>query len=114
MIWHDVECVDCERVFEDVDVKGGIRPCPECGGKREILFTRLNCDDFQPHYFKSIDREFTKSELKDYLKLNNCSIHRSADKHHGARNEDHLHLGKIYSYPGQRGRSSYSDRYGKD
>lgn len=96
---HDLRCRRCERL--ELDVAVGDRPypaCPECGGDRDWVPSRLNTDEWgQSRFIRSLDREFSsKSELKAYLKANGA--YEAGDKVGGARNEDRF-KGTVYSRP---------------
>ena len=56
----------------------------------------------------------SQSAMQQYAREHGFSQAPSADKHHGARNESHANLGKLYSYSGQKSRGGYSDAYGRD
>jgi hypothetical protein len=107
----DLTCLKCEKDFLDVylenheDGPGKYPHCPECGGEREWLPSPVANFEHGSKYFASIDRWMSKSEIRQYLKRNDLGYAPSADKHHGARNESHLNLGKKFSYTGQPNRS---------
>ena len=44
----------------------------------------------------------SRSELAKYTKERGLELSPSAEKHGGARNEEHLNLGRTYSYSGAR------------
>ena len=110
LIKHDLRCQKCGEVESNVYYEKGETPACKCGGKRGPDFAtfKINTPEWGGSKFiTSLDRTFdSRSELNAYLKANNLQQAPSADRHHGARNESHLNLGKIISYPGQTRRST--------
>lgn len=113
--YKDLRCPRCGREEEWVAIWDNEHP--NCCGERmdwlpSPVYTACAGGGF---YSKALDMEFTsKADMRSYAKAQGLSQAPSADKHHGARNESHLNLGKLYSYRGQKNRSGYSDQYGKD
>jgi hypothetical protein len=106
---HDLRCDRCGRIDQDVALRG-TRRCPSCGRKMTIDFSRwrtVNTDIWgHPQYIASMpgegprgDGTFSRSELKAWMRTN--GMREAGDRVGGARNEEHLHLGKSYSYKGQ-------------
>lgn len=106
---HDLRCVECQAIELDVYVGDPFPPCPNCGGERTWIPSRVNTDiQGGPKYYASLDATFdSKSDLKTYLKANGLS--EAGDKKGGARNESHLNLGKTFSYRGQASRTTASE-----
>lgn len=110
-IIHDLRCIQCDIIYEDVHCVSG-QPFPRspcCQAEQRWVPSKLNTDiTGGPVYYKSLDREFaSKSELKGYLKSKGLS--EAGDKVGGARNESHLNLGKGFSYSGQSSRTTASE-----
>lgn len=94
---HDLRCKSCMRVEIDVVVFERPYPeCPECGGPRDWVPSRLNTDEWgQSRFIASLDREFdSKSALRAYRKAN--GLLEAGDRVGGARNEDRLR-GTVFS-----------------
>jgi hypothetical protein len=115
MIRHDLYCKKCDEIERNVWVESGKFPHCSCGAERVwVPFQFTTFEWGQPRYIKSLDRTFgSRSELQTYLKDNGLAQAESADKHHGARNESHLGLGKRYSYRGMKTNPEYAETYGK-
>lgn len=102
---HDLLCT-AGHIEENVPVRGRPYPPCRCGAPRDWMPTKCNTDEWgQSRYFKSLDRTFgSKSELRQYMKEHHAQ--EAGDKVGGARNEDHLRLGKAFSFSGQTNRST--------
>ena len=103
---HDLRCTRCKLLEVDVIVSERPYPrCPACDGERDWVPAKVVTQEWgQSRYFKSLDKSFSsRSEFRKYLKANHCE--EAGDKVGGARNEDHLRLGKSFSYGGQAKRS---------
>jgi len=97
-VLNDYSCKKCGKVVDDRWEPGrccnqtrkvALSPVfsPEWGSSRELLHLR--------------EGPFgSRSELAYYVKKEGLVQAPSAEKHHGARNEDYLNLGKKYSYAG--------------
>lgn len=112
----DFACPECHAVLEREMIRRGEIPTCKCGAdmawQPAPCYTDTAGGEF---YSRAFDRTFAhQKEMKDFAKARGLELGPSADKHHGARNESHRGLGKLYCYPGQKNRSSYSDRYGAD
>lgn len=97
-VLHDYFCRECERVEFD---KWAPPVC--CGDHMCIAFRTLHTTEWgSPRtYLHLRDEPFnSRSELESYCKQNNMALGASAEKVGGARNEDHLNLGKKFSYSG--------------
>lgn len=104
MIIHDLRCTKCEKIYTDeMCVYPEWGTC-ECGAPRKPLPAAPMIDIWgSSQYIDSLDMEFgTKDEMRKHMKENGLSQAPQADKHHGARNEEGLELGKIYGYAGQK------------
>ncbi len=115
-VLHDVYCGHCDHEEEGVWFDHAKPPhCSRCGHSVRPRITHVNTDAWGgPRFIPSLDRTFdSHADLKSYMKRNHMEPAASADKHHGARNESHLGLGKLYSGAGIKKRSSYSRDYGK-
>lgn len=97
-VLHDYYCPECDRIdFDHWD------PPTCCGGLMRIAFRTLHTTEWgSPRRFIHIrDEPFnSRSELEAYAKQNHMALGASAEKVGGARNEDHLNLGKKFSYSG--------------
>lgn len=116
-VLHDVYCAACDKIEVDVWVQSGAATrCPTCRGPRSIAITKSPFMDAWggPRHIPTMrDEPFaSKSEMRRWMRDNDLGPSPSADKHGGARNEGHMHLGRIYSGGGIRRRSSYDHRYG--
>lgn len=70
---HDLRCLSCDRIEQDVLVEGEEFPfCGRCGGKRDWVPAQVRTDIWgRSTYIRSLDQEFgSKSELRSYLKQN--------------------------------------------
>ena len=98
-VLNDYSCPECgvhtEAMSSDV---------PECCGRPMAWMpTQINTPEWGgPRQFVHLrDEPFgSLSEFKSWTKKEGLELSPSADKHHGARNEEHLKLGKKYSYTG--------------
>lgn len=95
----DTVCLECNREFVDA----WSDEFPVCCGKRtQRCFTSLHTTEWggPRTYLHLRDEPFTsRSELNAWAKSQGMALGASSEKHGGARNEEHLHLGKIYSIP---------------
>lgn len=77
---------------------------PSCCGKpMRVQFTKVNTPEWgSPRtYLHLRDEPFSsRGELDAYAKANGMGLGASAEKVGGARNEEHLNMGKKYSYKG--------------
>lgn len=104
---RDLFCRRCDREEYDVYLEGLDYPRCPCGNRMETLFRCSPAMDIYggPQYHPALDITFaSKSEMRAYLKSK--GLMECGDPVHGARNEDGLRLGKLYSYAGQATRSS--------
>lgn len=77
--------------------------CGICGVNMRIAIVRVNSPEWgSPRHIPHLrDEPFgSRSELESYTKANGMALGASAEKVGGARNEDHLNLGKAFSYAG--------------
>ena len=96
----DTRCRDCGREF--MDAWSDERPVC-CGRATDRVFTVPHTTEWgSPRTFLHIrDEPFSsRSELASYAKANGMALGESAEKVGGARNEEHLRLGKKFSYRG--------------
>ena len=97
-VLHDYYCPDCEVIEID---KWSPPMC--CGQSMHVAFRTLHTTEWgSPRtYLHLRDEPFnSRSELESFAKKNNMALGASAEKVGGARNEDHLNLGKRFSYQG--------------
>ena len=104
-VLHDVWCRRCGGVEEQMVDTKNVPRC-HCGGKRQVVYLQAPYTDVygseqwdaknEIAFTSERDRERKMKELGPGFERSP-----SADKHHGARNEEHLNLGKHFSYPGQ-------------
>lgn len=77
---------------------------PSCCGKpMRVQFTKVNTPEWgSPRtYLHLRDEPFSsRSELDAYAKAKGMGLGASAEKVGGARNDEHLNMGKKYSYTG--------------
>lgn len=95
----DTRCGKCDRLFEFVWADEAFPVC--CDQETHWTPSRVNTNEWGgPRQLLHIrDEPFgSRSELESYAKENGMSLGASNDKVGGARNEEHLDLGKIYSY----------------
>lgn len=94
----DTRCDSCDRVF--VDVWSDERP--RCCGRETVWSPTVpHTDEWgSPRTYLHIrDEPFSsRSELAAYAKAHGMRLGESNDRVGGARNEDHLHLGRIFSF----------------
>jgi hypothetical protein len=97
-VLHDYYCVLCCNVETD------LWEAPKCCGEpMRIAIMKVNSPEWGgPRTLIHLrDEPFeSRSELNRYCRDNGLEQAPSADKDGGARNEDHLNLGKSYSYAG--------------
>lgn len=103
MILHDLRCTECEKIYANEMCTWPEWGTCECGGPRRPIPAAVLLDIWgSSQFIPSLDMEFgTKDEMRKHMKENGLSPAPQADKHHGARNEEGLGLGKIYSYADQ-------------
>lgn len=97
----DTRCPKCERLFEDVFSDDRKPVC--CGVESVWTPTTLHTTEWggPRHYPHLRDQPFgSRSELDSFAKQNGMALGASSEKVGGARNEEHLNLGKKYSYTG--------------
>jgi DNA-directed RNA polymerase subunit RPC12/RpoP len=102
---HDLRCVRCEEIEENVSVYRENYPkCPSCGGKRTWVPAKMTTDSWGgPRWVNGIDRYFdSRSDLKSYLKRN--GVLEAGDAVGGARNNDGMKRSH-FSYANQKKRS---------
>ncbi len=95
----DTRCHVCDRMF--ADVWSDELPPKCCGEQTSRTPSLVKTDEWgSPRTFLHIrDEPFTsRSELASYAKAHGMALGASNDRVGGARNEDHLRLGKIYSF----------------
>jgi hypothetical protein len=83
---------------------GDVPDC-ECGGRRRVIYLKAPYTDVygNEQFDTKNEISFTsETERRQKMKRMGFEPSPSADKHHGARNESHLNLGKTYSYKGSR------------
>lgn len=97
-VLHDYYCRECDRLeFDKWD------PPACCGQPMRIAILRVQTTEWgSPRTYPHLrDEPFnSRSELASWAKANGMGLGASAEKVGGARNEEHLHLGKKYSYSG--------------
>jgi len=110
---NDYLCDSCGQIDEHLlDSSINELPiCTQCGSVQGRIFLKAPFTDMHPERTDlcngigySSHRELCK-KMKNYAPGMSFEPAPSSDKHHGARNESHLHLGKKFSYPGQMKRS---------
>ena len=108
---NDFQCKSCgheeeQFLFHYEDPN----PCPKCGAGVNLVIRKAPFTDVygSEQWDAKNEISFT-SETERRSKMKNLGPgfepSPSADKHHGARNESHLRLGKKFSFPGQARRS---------
>lgn len=104
---HDYCCDSCDYVEEHLlnDWEDAI--CSKCGGFMGIIFLKpVYTDVYGSEQTDRINGIKFSSETDRRKKMRELGPgfepSPSADKHHGARNEEHLNLGKTFSYKGAR------------
>jgi hypothetical protein len=95
---NDYFCRECERVeFDCWDAP----TC--CGEMMSVALSAVYTPEWgSPQYHPHLREEPFKSrdELKSWARENGMGLGVSSEKVGGARNEDHLNLGKKFSYQG--------------
>lgn len=77
--------------------------CETCRGPLDIAIEKVNTDIWggpQTHVNLREEPFDSKSEMKRWTKEQGLELAPSADKHHGARNEEYLLPRRKYSYTG--------------
>lgn len=98
-VLHTFYCPRCDAMAEgwtdDVPV------C--CGSEMRIALVKVNTPEWgAPRHIPTLrDEPFeSRSELATYTRERGMALGASAEKVGGARNEEHLNLGKKFSYAG--------------
>ena len=105
-VMDDAYCPLCDKVEKSIWRQPPYWPaCSVCGGPRGNAYLRpiATTSWGGPRYYASLDRQFdSRSDLEAYTKSTDPRNGKrrlvqaeAAEKHHGARNEDGLNLGKI-------------------
>ena len=99
----DMLCESCDLITEDVlFLCGEVHEsrCPECNAHMSKMPSLFSTPEYGgPRYSVAADQTFaSRSEEKAYWKASGFT--EAGDKVHGARNEDHLNLGKAFSGKG--------------
>ena len=96
---HRYRCAKC-----DDTQNGWSDDVPKCCGKRmHWTPSKINTPEWGSprQYIHLRDEPFgSRAELDQYARDQGLALGPSAEKHHGARNEEGLNLGKKYSYKG--------------
>ncbi len=103
----DYECDRCGHTEEHLLGAGEVPTCSRCDGTMSVIFLKAPYTDvYGSEQFDSKNEISFTSETERRRKMKDLGPGfepaPSADKHHGARNESHLNLGKTYSYRGAR------------
>jgi hypothetical protein len=106
---QDFECDTCGHIEEHILAGGEEALCSKCSGGMSVIFLKAPYTDVHGcEQWDSVNEiSFTseserRKKMKNYAPGLSFEPSPSADKHHGARNESHLNLGKTYSYKGAR------------
>lgn len=94
---HDYACATCGAFFADC---WNDDPPVCCGAEASIAYTKVNSFEWGgPRVYEHLrDEPFSsRSELKAWTEANGMALGASAEKHGGARNEEHINTGKLYS-----------------
>ncbi len=107
LIVKDFVCDECGVEYPDtLHERGEEQICTDCGGRLYSLLTWNGaCDGLDTGwmYSSSMDKWYENNKhLKEDAKSTGHTQHSSADKHHGARNEEHRLTGNIVTYPGKK------------
>ena len=97
-VLHDYYCEDCERIEVD---KWSPPSC--CGHPMKVAFRTIHTPEWgSPRTYLHLRDEpfYSRGELNKWARENGMALGASAEKHGGARNEEHLNVGKKYSYKG--------------
>jgi len=100
-VMHSYYCKAC-GAFERDRWSDDVPSC--CGSEMDIAFlpaAHKNTDEWGgPRHYPHLREEpfGSRGELARFARENNLALGASSDKHHGARNESHLGLGRIYSF----------------
>jgi hypothetical protein len=102
VIVHDLLCPKCSCEMRNVPIEHGEYPsCDLCGTKMRWKPSRFRTDVYgAPRYSEAAGCEVRSSRDRDRI-MREAGFFPCGDKVGGARNESHLGLGKITSYPGQ-------------
>ena len=106
-------CEPCKRELpEAIYPVDHVEPCKRCGNPMLRVPQTFYADAWGgPRFVGGLDREFdSKSDLRKEMKRQGLS--EAGDPVHGARNEDHLNLGKGFSYRGQGSRKTSAEGSG--
>jgi len=104
---HDYKCDTCGHIEEHLLYNDEKAICSMCGSGMEIIYLKAPYTDvYGSVQFDTKNEISFTSETERRRKMRELGPGfepaPSADKHHGARNESHLNLGKTYSYKGAR------------
>jgi len=98
-VMHTYACPECDTLFVD-RWSDDIPQC--CGQEAKIAFVKPTYTDEwggPRQYLHLRDEPFgSRSELNRFCRENNLALGASAEKVGGARNEEHLNTGRIYSF----------------
>lgn len=105
-VLHDIWCRECDETVEEIVDPKKVPRC-HCGGTRQVVYLQAPYTDvYGSEQWDSRNEISFTSETERRKKMKELGPgfepSPSADKHHGARNESHLNLGKTFSYPGAR------------
>lgn len=109
MILHDLRCPACESEERNVRVTPGNYPrCQGCGEQMRWKPSSFRTDVYgSPRYSEAAGCEVRSSRDRDRI-MREAGFLPCGDKVGGARNEEHLGLGKSFSYAGQGVRKTLS------
>ncbi len=113
-VLKDMMCSACDAVQCDVWHEYGTNLFCRCGGTMKMIPAITHHEWGGPRHLPHLREESfrSKCEMNQWAKDNNAAPAASRDKHHGARNESHLNLGKLYSGRGMGSRRSHGSGYG--
>jgi hypothetical protein len=97
-VMHSYYCPNCGEVAHD-QWSDDVPVC--CGHQMKIAFLKVNTTEWgSPRHIPTLrDEPFeSRSELESWTKKNGMSLGTSAEKVGGARNEEYLNKGKLYSF----------------
>jgi hypothetical protein len=110
-IIHDIHCTSGTCVWENLGVHinaGKFPPCPECGSATAWTPAGFS-SDVLTHYSIAGGREFTSTREKDKFMAARGFVP-AGDPVGGALNQEHMNLGKSFSYSGQTTRRTLERR----
>lgn len=109
MIVHDLYCRTCGREEENAGIRNGIFPSC-CGATMRWRPFPIRTDVLPcPAYSEATGTIVGSTRERDKM-MRAAGFEPCGDRVGGARNESHLNLGKITSYPGQVRRPSPIER----